>query len=227
MPEGMNVEVAHKLSEHETSDAHHRRQHGLVEVVEVVILAIVAVITAWSGLQAAKWDGRQSLRFAQATADRFQADAASTLAGLQLSTDAGMFTGWLQAHDAGNTRLQATYVRRFTPDFRAAFEAWLKTDPFVNPAAPPGPGYMPSYHNPNQDKANRLNALAVSTFEQGTTAAENADKYVRNTVLLASVLFLIALAQRFTAMGARITLGVIAFGLLTFVIISLVQLPRL
>ena len=103
MPEGMNVEVAHKLSEQETSDAHRGRWHGLLEVVEVVILAIVAVLTAWSGLQAAKWDGRQSLRFAQSTTDRFQADAASTLAGQQLSADAAMFTGWQQAHAADDT----------------------------------------------------------------------------------------------------------------------------
>jgi hypothetical protein len=118
MPEGMNVEVAHKLGEHETSGEHHGRWHELVEVVEVAILAVVAVATAWSGLQAAKWDGRQSLLYGKATSYRFQADAASTLAGLQLSADASMFTGWLQAHAAGDTQLQASYVRRFTPDYR-------------------------------------------------------------------------------------------------------------
>ncbi len=227
MPEGMNVEVAHKLSEQEISGAHRGRWHELLEVVEVAILAIVAVATAWSGLQAAKWDGRQSLLYGQATRDRFQAEAASTLAGLQLSADASMFTGWLQARAAGDTQLQAIYVRRFTPDYRDAYEAWLKTDPFVNPAAPPGPAAMPSYHNPNQDAANRLNAAAAATFDQGTTARENADRYVRDTVLFASVLFLVAVAQRFKAIRARIAIGVIAFGLLTFVIISVAQLPRL
>ena len=227
MPEGMNIEVAHKLSEQETSGAHRGRWHELLEVVEVAILAIVAVATAWSGLQAAKWDGRQSLLYGQATRDRFQAEAASTLAGLQLSADASMFTGWLQARAAGDTQLQAIYVRRFTPDYRDAYEAWLKTDPFVNPAAPPGPAAMPSYHNPNQDAANRLNAAAATTFDQGTAARDNADRYVRDTVLFASVLFLVAVAQRFKAIRARIAIGVIAFGLLTFVIISVAQLPRL
>jgi hypothetical protein len=148
MPEGMNVEVAHKLSEQEMPGAHHRRRHERLEAVEVAILAVVAVATAWSGLQAAKWDGRQSLLYGKASSDRFQADAASTLAGLQLSADAAMFTGWLQARAAGDTQLQAIYVRRFTPDYRDAYEAWLKTDPFVNPAAPPGPAPKPSYHNP-------------------------------------------------------------------------------
>ena len=85
---------------------------------------------------------------------------------------------------------------------------------------------MPSYHNPNQDAANRLNAHAAETFEHGTEARETADKYVRNTVLLAAVLFLVAVAQRFKATPARVAVGVTAVGLLTFVVVSLAQLPR-
>src|SRR5690242_6435312 len=193
MPEGMNVEVAHHLTESEDPGKHHGRWHETLEMAEVVILAVVAVMTAWSGLQAARWEGRQSLLYGQASRDRFQADAAATLAGQQLSADASMFTALLQAHEDGNAKLQAIYVRRFTPDYRAAFKAWLKTDPFNNPTAPPGPAYMPSYHNPNQQEAARLNAQASATFDEGTQARENADKYVRDTVLFASVLFLVAL----------------------------------
>jgi hypothetical protein len=227
MPEGMNVEVAHQLSEAEQPSKRHGHWHEVVEMAEVVILAVVAVMTAWSGLQAARWDGRQSLLYGQASRDRFQADAASTLAGQQLSADASLFTAYLQAHAAGNAGLQAIYVRRFTPDYREAYEAWLKTDPFNNPAAPPGPGYMPSYHNPNQQAADRLNALAEDTFDKGTQARENAEKYVRDTVLFASVLFLVALAQRLKVVRARIALGAVASGLLAFVVVSVVQLPRL
>ena len=227
MPEGMNVEVAHNLTEPEHPGKRHGHWHEVLEMAEVLILAVVAVMTAWSGLQAARWDGRQALRYGEASRDRFQADAASTLAGQQLSADASLFTALLQAHEAGNAKLQAIFVRRFTPDYREAYEAWLKTDPFNNPAAPPGPGYMPSYHNPNQQEADRLNALASETFDMGTQARENADKYVRDTVLFASVLFLIALAQRLKVVQARIALGAVACGLLAFVIVSVVQLPRL
>ena len=46
MPEGMNVEVADKLSEQERPGARRGRWHELVEVVEVTILVIVAVATA-------------------------------------------------------------------------------------------------------------------------------------------------------------------------------------
>ncbi len=134
MPEGMNVEIAHKLTEHETGPVHHKRWHGLLEIVEVVVLALVAITTAWTGLQAAKWDSHASLLYGQASTARFQADAASTLAGLQLSADASMFTGWLQARATGDHELQAIYVRRFTPDYRDAYEAWLKTVVAAMPA---------------------------------------------------------------------------------------------
>jgi hypothetical protein len=227
MPESTHVETTHKLSEPEDTGRHHARWHDFVEVAEVVILAIVAVMTAWSGLQAAKWDGRQSLLYGEANRDRFAADAASTLAGQQLGADASLVTAWLQARAAGNTELQATYVRRFTPEYRDAFQAWLRTDPFVNLASPPGPGYMPTYHNPNEDAAKRLNARAADAFDKGNAARDNAEKYVRDTVLFASVLFLVAVAQRFKAARARIAIGIVAFSLLTFTVVSVLELPRM
>jgi hypothetical protein len=85
--------------------------------------------------------------------------------------DSAMFTGWLQARAANNPQLQATFVRRFTPEYRSAFEAWLKTDPFTNPAAPAGPGYMPQYRNPNLEEAKRLNNQASAAFAKGPKPA--------------------------------------------------------
>ncbi len=171
MPEGLSGEVAHKLSEHEATEHHPARWHGLLEIIEVILLAVVAIATAWSGLQASRWDGQQSLRYGQASRDRFEADAASTLAGQQLSADAAMFTAWLQAHSANDPKLQALIVRRFTPDYRIAFDAWLTTDPFGNPSAPPGPAAMPQYSNPNQQKANQLNSQASATLRPGQFGA--------------------------------------------------------
>jgi hypothetical protein len=58
MPEATsNVEFAHRIQEH----GHHPpspadRRAQWVEMVEALVLAIVAVATAWSGYQASKWD---------------------------------------------------------------------------------------------------------------------------------------------------------------------------
>src|SRR4051794_11217440 len=108
MPEGANVEVAHKLTEQEPSDhhgTHPRGWHRFLEFAEVAILAIVAVATAWSGFQASQWGGEQSFEYAQASRDRFAAEAASTLGGQELAADSAMFTAWLQARAAGNATL--------------------------------------------------------------------------------------------------------------------------
>jgi hypothetical protein len=227
VPEGMNVEVAHHLSEHEHAGGHREGWHRIVEIIEVAVLAFVAIATAWSGLQAARWDSRQSLDYGEASRLRFEADAASTLGGQEVSADSAGFNVWLQAQIAGNTRLMDEISRRFTPDYGKAFEAWLKTDPFNNPNAPPGPGYMPGYVNPQMAKAKVLNEQASKRFDAGTEASETGDKYVRNTVLFASVLFLVAMAQRITGRGARFAANGIAIALLAYVTISMIGLPRL
>ena len=116
MPEGMNLEVAHKLSEQEKTDRHKRRWEEVAEIVEVLFLAIAAIATAWSGYQAAKGEGHQSVLYGQATTDQFGAAAAATLGGQQLAADSAMFNGWLQARAANNPQLQQEFVRRFTPD---------------------------------------------------------------------------------------------------------------
>jgi hypothetical protein len=226
MPEGMNVHVAHKLSEREREERAKRRWQEVVEILEVLVLAIAAVATAWSGYQAARGDGHQSVLYAESSRARFQADAASTLGGQQLAADASMFTAWLQARAAGDAKLQAALVRRFTPEYRGAFEAWLKTQPFTDPAAPPGPGYMPQYRNPQLVKAEQLNAQASHDFEEGTATRETADRYVRVTVLFALVLFLIAVAQRFRTRGVRIGANALAIGLLVYGLYTVSTLPR-
>ena len=56
---------------------------------------------------------------------------------------------------------------------------------------------MPGFQQPDLEKAAALNDQASALFAEGTAARETANKYVRDTVLFATVLFLIAVAQRF------------------------------
>jgi hypothetical protein len=43
-------------------------------MLEALLLAVVAVATAWSGYQAAKWDGRQAELYGEASTIRIDAD---------------------------------------------------------------------------------------------------------------------------------------------------------
>lgn len=228
MPEGANVEIAHSLAE-----AHHHATptrtawHRTLEILEVFVLAVVAIATAWSGFQAAKWDGHQSFEYGESNRIRFEADAATTKAAQELATDVGLFTAWLEAESVDNTDLMRVFERRMTPDYRVAFNAWLKTDPFNNPNAPAGPAAMPQYRNPHAENADHLNEVATKRFEDGTKARETADKYVRNTVLLAMVLFFVALAQRFDDRLRRTAVNAMALFVLVVAVASVATLERL
>jgi hypothetical protein len=224
LAEQANVEVAHHLAEHHDS-GRRERLHEILEFLEVTVLAIVAIATAWSGYQAAKWDGRQTYLYGLANSDRFAADSAATLGGQQLLDDTSMFVAWLQARETGDQQLQDLYVRRLSPAYRTAFDAWVALG-VNNPESPPGPRYMSEYHNPLQEKADQLNKQATAEFEQGTVDRERGEKYVLDAVLFASVLFLVALAQRFREPKVRLAANGIALLLLAYVIISVVTLPR-
>ena len=226
MPESEHDTPARDVSEQKTPPEEHSVWEEFIEIIEVIVLALVAIATAWSGYQAAKWDGQQSLLYGTASADRFQADAASTAGGQMLQADAAVFTAWLQATAAHDSTLAALYVRRFTPDYRTAFHAWLTTGPLTNPNAPAGPAYMPQYRNPDLVAAAQLNSRAAAAFARGTAARDNADNYVRDTVLFAAVLFLVAIAQRFKLRNIRVATTTIAFALLLYTAISVAQLPR-
>jgi hypothetical protein len=211
MPEDMNLEVAHKLTEREEAVRENRRWEEVIEIVGVLMLAVAAVATAWGGFQAAKGDGRQSVLYAEAGVDRVKATTVAIAGEQRLASDASTFNEWLVAKRTNDRVLQAMLVRRFSPEYRAAFDAWLKTAPFTTLSGPPGPGYLPEYHNPQLEQAEHLNEEAAVAEEQGTHARETAEKYIGATVLFALVLFLVAVSQRFRIRGVRI--GAIAMGL--------------
>src|SRR5262249_60173005 len=113
MPEGMSTEVSPQPAGRDAEQPERqKRWETLVEVVEVLVLAIVAVATAWSGYMAARWDGQQSLRYGHANADRFKADAASTRGGQELSAGPPMFTPYPHARAARARQLPHIHLRR-------------------------------------------------------------------------------------------------------------------
>lgn len=228
MHEDMNLEIAGALSGSDEREAREKRRwQELVEIVEVTILAIVAVATAWSGYQAARWDGRQAFLYGESSTLRFAADAAETRGAEQQLQDITTFNTWIQAHQDRDDQLADLYVDRFSPEYRVAFHAWLATRPFANPDAPPGPIFMPEYRNPELERADALNERAQETFVAGTAARETADRYIRHTVLFATVLFLVAIAQRFRFRRVRIAASVVAGGLMIVALTGVGSLPRL
>ena len=214
------------MSDGDTQPAKDRRTK-VIEIIEVAVLSIVAIVTAWSGYQGTKWGGRQSMLYAQASSIRLQADELGTRAGQILVADATIFTAWLQAHHTGDRSLEAELERRFSPDYASAFHDWLGTDPFTDPNAPAGPAAMPGFTTADLTQAAQMNDQAGALLTEGSDARDTANEYVRATVLFASVLLLVAIAQRFSIHGVRIAANVLALVLLAYAVWSVARLPRI
>jgi hypothetical protein len=125
---------------------------------------------------------------------------------------------------AGNARAERPAERRLRPGYRPAFFAWLATDPAHNPHSPPGPAFVPQYIILQQVMASADDAQASGHFATGESAANTSDMYVRDTVFLATVLFLVGITGHFRVQRARYALVGIGVALLGFSIIQLLGL---
>jgi len=229
MPEagGINIEAALQLNERQRRERPElSRAHEILEVVEAILLALVACATAWSGYQAARWDSQQSELYGRSSKLRIEAQAFSLQSNQMRQYNAANVNEWLKAELHGEKNLAELLERRFLPEFLPAFEAWKKTDPLHNPNAPAGPMLMPEYRDDEEVEFKRLDGEASDLFEQGTRARENGDEYVRATVTLATVLLLTAISQRFREHRIRLALIVLAALLLCVPLWHMFTLPR-
>jgi hypothetical protein len=232
MPEGnINAEVAEHLREHGShDDAEHqpsRRRIETIEILEAILLAVVAIATALSGYQAAVWDGESAKEYATSSRLRTEANGTALTANQTLIYNAGNFTAWLQAYDAGNESLMALLERRFTPEYKKAFDAWVAIDGMNDPTAPPGPRYMEEYEDPLTEKATELNNEASHAFDLGVEYRKTGEHYVRVTVILAAVLFLIAIGQRFKIRGVRYAVNIVAGVFLLYALYLIASYPHI
>lgn len=225
MPEtgSANIEVAHHLGEKHGS---HSGQSQLIEILEAILLAIVAVTTAWSGYQAALWTGEQSKLYGTSSRLRVEAEGAGTAANQERLYNALTVSEWLKAQAQGQSKMAQIFERRLLPEFRPAFEAWKQTDPVNNPNAPAGPQMMSEYRSARTEREQALNKQATDAFQEGDEARHHSDDYVRVTVMLATVLLLTSISQRFHFRVVRIGLAMLSVILLCIPIYRVITLPR-
>jgi hypothetical protein len=86
---------------------------------------------------------------------------------------------------------------------------------------------MPEYHNAKSEEAAKLESNAAEFFQQGAKDRGISDAYVRATVLLATVLLLTAISQRFRTEAVRIGLAVLAAMLVCIPLWRIITLPRI
>jgi hypothetical protein len=223
-------EVGKEISEHRRhASAHEGEATGRdrrVTIIEAVLLAVVAVLAAWSGYASSKWGTESSLTLARASAARSEASRAQLTAMDQRNFDSSTFSAWFTAYIAGNQKAMAIAAKRFRPEFKRAFDAWLATNPATNPNSPPGPTYMPQYVLPGLAQSQALDNKADSLYAEGAKAGSTSDDYVRTTVFLASVLFLVGISGHFRVRGARYGLVAVGAGILLVALVLLATAPK-
>jgi hypothetical protein len=208
LPEGLSPHEAHKSLEHH--ERHAAKAEGArgraLQIAEATVLALVTLTAAWSGFAAAEWGTESRLQLAAASSARAQANRAEYTAQSLRNFDASTFNAWFIAYTLGSPQKMAIAERRFRPEMRVAFDAWLAAHPDTNPDALAGPTFMPQYHLAQEDQAAALDAAAEQHTAQGQHAGIVGDNYVRITVVLAGVLFLIGIGSTFSIPGVRYAL---------------------
>ena len=192
------------------------RQHSEAhELVAVILLSLVAVLTAWCGFEAAKWGGDSSVAFSEASAARIEASDFESQARDARSVDLAVYTQWVLAGANENAELAEYIEERFSPEFSVAFDAWQsdgkqEQGPFATEE------YVPPGTVQGAEATERANALQTDALDFN----EKGDNYSLMTVLFALVLFLAAIAQRgISLLASRIVLGLAGVLALTGLIV--------
>ena len=86
---------------------------------------------------------------------------------------------------------------------------------------------MPEYHNAKHEQFLSLNKQAADVADRGAKSGETGDQYVRITVLLATVLLITAIGQRFRFKSVRVVFMILASLLLCLPLWQLLVLPRI
>jgi hypothetical protein len=214
--------------------------HNL-ELAATILMAVAAILTAWTAFQSAKWSGVQAIHFSEAGAARTESTVFSTRAGQQAQVDISGFTTWLttlqndiRSGDAEVPASAAQYVPtslsgfffdRFRDEFKPAVDAWLDSEPFDDPDAPGTPFEMPEYELEAATMADDLMVDADESGRLARVANQNSDDYVILTVLAAMVLFFAGLSTKLLKTRNTVLALGLAVALLIFDLILVLRLP--
>lgn len=213
-----------------------------IELIATIVMALAAILTAWSAFQAGKWSGHQAIEFSNANSARVESTRADGLANTQRSIDVAVFTSWLDAVgaevDSGEIppprtdgyepvegTLSAFYFERMRPEFKVALDAWLAVDPLNDANAPPTPFAMADYVLEAENTADALLEDASEHRELALEANQNGDNYVLTTVGFALVIFFAGISSKLEAKRNRWITIVLALVLFVGAGITLFSLP--
>ncbi|WCO68160.1 hypothetical protein PO878_05405 [Iamia majanohamensis] len=186
-----------------------------LELFAVLLMALTAVMTAWSAFEASKWGGVMSIKFSEASATRTESVRNSNLANRQVTVDVDLFSSYVDAVASDDDAEAAFFRDRFPERLAVAVDAWEELRPLEDPDAPGTPFEMEEYVVEPALTADRLEREADQRSTEARTANQNGDNYTITSVLFATVILLAALSSKVRT--ARTGLVLIALAVVVFV----------
>ncbi|HEX6238800.1 MAG TPA: hypothetical protein VFZ68_16495 [Acidimicrobiales bacterium] len=198
-----------------------------MELYATLVMAVAAVLTAWSAFQSAKWSGLQAIAFNEASAARIESSQDFTEAGQQTTIDVITFLQLLEElrtdvfdDPQARAELEASgyapdpdtasgfIFERLRSEFRPVVRAWLAEHPAANPDAPPTPFSMDEYSLAAVERGGERHDRAEQRAADARDDNQRADNYVMTTVAFATVLFFAGVSTKLVRpLSQRIALG--------------------
>ena len=210
--------------EHEPTEETGRAR--TITIVEALMLAVVAVLAAWSGYASAKWGTESALKLAKASAARTEANRADLESLNTKNFDASTFNAWFDTLRGRQPDRRAHRHQPLPAGLQKGVRLVDGDRPRHQPACAQGPHLLPDYVQPGVAHTAVLDATANAYYATGERDGENSDNYVRTTVFLASVLFLVGISGHFRVRAARIGLIVVGATILCFSVVLLATSPK-
>jgi hypothetical protein len=201
------------------------KRNRWVDITCAVVLSLATMSSAWCAYQSTLWGGVQTFRLAAANKAGREISTANLAALQNRAFDASMGVSWMQAKHDGNGRQEKFLFDRFRPEMKKAVEAWLKTDPFNNPAAPLGPLKMAEYVQPELTDVKQHEESYAREYAGAMQANKTSDTYVLLTVLFASVLFFGGIAGTLDSRRLRASILILALALFALTTAFLASMP--
>jgi hypothetical protein len=195
-----------------------------MDLAYAAILGLAVVITAWCGYQHELWSSALTFELKQANTAHREFITAQLKEGQSTVMDAIAFTGYLNAVSNHDQKLVDYYKNSFRPEMRAAFDAWIKTDPFNNITSKTTPFDMPEYPlASDSEKVNSFLQLADEKSQNADKMSAIASNYVFFTSMYAGVSFLEGIGRVFASKKMQaifLVMGAIVFSATTIVMFA-------
>jgi hypothetical protein len=197
-----------------------------VDLASVILLSIVAIVSALAVYQSSRWSGRESAEFARSSAYRTQNSIELARSNVLQTIDAALALRYLDALRSNDKKTQKFYGDRFRPEARAAMQAWIEQDPLHNRSAPATPFALPQYELASDAKARTAIGLADQATAEAEKANQTADDFLLLTVIFSTVAFMSGISTKFR-FPFNVVAVCIAFAFIVYGVARMMALPFL